>query len=76
MSGNGDNVKHTGFNVGVGYVPPGNGGGCVTTGPFKKYIIPLRLFNTELTQVKHDNKPWSLKSDNGYIAQNTKKPSV
>lgn len=36
MSGNGESVKHVGFNLGAAFVPPGNGGGCVTTGPFKK----------------------------------------
>ena len=37
MSGNGEYVPHNGT-AATPYttLPPGNGGGCVTTGPFKK----------------------------------------
>ncbi|KAH8601982.1 hypothetical protein B0O99DRAFT_681091 [Bisporella sp. PMI_857] len=41
MGGNGEKVQHAGFNLGVQFVPPGNGGGCVTTGPFANMTINL-----------------------------------
>jgi tyrosinase len=44
MGGNGAKVAHQGIQLGgpapYNVIPPGDGGGCVTTGPFKKYQIP------------------------------------
>ncbi|ORY12393.1 hypothetical protein BCR34DRAFT_299575 [Clohesyomyces aquaticus] len=40
MGGNGDPVTHKGMNMGR-VVPPGPGGGCVTTGPFANTTIHL-----------------------------------
>lgn len=38
MGGNGAYVPHNGFVAGTAnvFVPPGNGGGCIKDGPFKK----------------------------------------
>lgn len=38
MGGNGEYVAHGGHAAGTAsvIVPPGKGGGCVSTGPFKK----------------------------------------
>lgn len=49
MGGNGDYVKHTGGNLGRA-VPAGPGGGCVTKGPFGKYVSPLQALQTALGQ--------------------------
>jgi hypothetical protein len=38
MGGNGDYVKH---GRGMMNIPPGQGGGCVTKGPFGKYVSNL-----------------------------------
>jgi hypothetical protein len=35
MSGNGAKIAHQG----LGFSPSGNGGGCVTSGPFKKFVF-------------------------------------
>lgn len=48
MSGNGLYYNHTGVPVNLApapfdIIPPGVGGGCVTTGPFKKYIALIML---------------------------------
>jgi tyrosinase len=40
MGGNGDPIPHKGMQVGPYTVPGGPGGGCVTTGPLAKYVIP------------------------------------
>lgn len=41
MGGNGDYVSHKGGMVGSKNAPPGQGGGCVTKGPFGKYVLHL-----------------------------------
>jgi len=46
LSGNGLPVPHGGITVpgapeGANIIPPGNGGGCVTSGPFKNHTINL-----------------------------------
>jgi tyrosinase len=38
MGGNGDAVSHKGGQIGYFNVPAGPGGGCVTKGPFAKYV--------------------------------------
>ncbi|PVI06676.1 Di-copper centre-containing protein [Periconia macrospinosa] len=38
MGGNGENVKHSGGMMGI---PPGEGGGCVTKGPFGNLTVSL-----------------------------------
>lgn len=59
MSGNGDFFAHNGSLAGAGkiFLPSGAGGGCVTNGPFKKYVIffPHCLQLTNMTQ--HVSKP-------------------
>lgn len=49
MSGNGKYAPNNGTKIegdAIVYIPPGQGGGCVTTGPFKKYspflLVPDR----------------------------------
>lgn len=39
MSGNGEFMEHNGTNGALGalFIPSGEGGGCVESGPFKKY---------------------------------------
>lgn len=46
MGGNGAKVAHQGIPIPMAprpynLIPPGDGGGCVTTGPFKKQARPL-----------------------------------
>lgn len=40
MSGDGSFVQHNGSVGGAGaiFLPSGQGGGCITSGPFKKYV--------------------------------------
>jgi hypothetical protein len=61
MSGNGYYTNHTGVPVGPnappGYdiIPPDQGGGCVTTGPFAKYLFPLPTSVFHLTNDLQDD---------------------
>lgn len=43
MSGDGSFVSHNGSVGGAGtiYLPSGNGGGCLQSGPFVKYVSPF-----------------------------------
>ncbi|KAI9929412.1 hypothetical protein ASPWEDRAFT_51984 [Aspergillus wentii DTO 134E9] len=42
MSGNGDYIRHNDSELAPGiYIPTGNGGGCVSTGPFKNWTVNL-----------------------------------
>jgi len=43
MGGNGAFLTHNGSLAGAGriFLPSEQGGGCVTTGPFKKFVSPL-----------------------------------
>lgn len=48
MSGNGVFEAHNCSNAlpnGLNCIPPGAGGGCVETGPFKKFVAPLTRCN-------------------------------
>jgi tyrosinase len=46
LGGNGDYVAHKG---GMMNIPPGQGGGCVTKGPFGKYVTPAKSTHLSLT---------------------------
>lgn len=49
MGGDGAYVEHNGTTPVTGlYIPSGDGGGCISSGPFAKYITPRGCFRGEL----------------------------
>lgn len=48
MSGNGEFLAHNGSVAGAGtiFLPSGSGGGCVTSGPFKKFVTNITIFKS------------------------------
>lgn len=66
MSGNGAKYDYQGVNLSqfpapYNLIPPDQGGGCVTDGPFKKYLLHLSLYllcssHADTTE-KHDGQP-------------------
>jgi len=46
MGGNGaPDPKYKGVRSGNGMIPTGGGGGCVTEGPFKEFVVHNRLLS-------------------------------
>jgi hypothetical protein len=58
MGGNGEFAPHNCTNAlptGVNCIPPGAGGGCVTTGPFKNYSVDFAPVAPSLAVVELEN---------------------
>lgn len=52
LSGNGEYASHNATPVApITNVPPGRGGGCVTTGPFRKYVLCAPLYKRECSLI-------------------------
>ncbi len=72
MSGNGVYEAHNCTNAlptGLNCIPPGEGGGCVTTGPFKKCV-----FISDLSACS--NKPNSMSVNLGPVSPTLAEPEV
>lgn len=71
LGGNGEYVKYNGTLIpgappGLNdVIPPAGGGGCVTKGPFKKYVNPLwseaiKVHWLTAWLLQHESQPWTI----------------